>query len=159
MKTILKVVLWFLIIGTLGLVALILTSAMVDTAEKPLFVQKLLNFDFWLNVFFFWGYALFAIALIASVVAFVFNIISNPSSLVKTVIGLVIVIAVAGLPAIWVHYHAPQPVPNSAGGFFENPLELKIAEAGLYVTYIVASIAGLALLYTIVSGIVRKIIK
>ena len=156
MKTAFKIVLWSLIVVTLGLVVFTVTAAMSVTPDKPE-MQKL--FDLSLDLTFFWGYALFAAALVAAIIAFSFNIISHPSGLVKTLIGLVIAAAVVGSSVGIVLSHDILPVPNSAGGVFDSKFELSIAEIGLYVTYVVAAIAILVVVYDILSGMVRRFIK
>ena len=156
MKTAFKIVLGFLIAATLGLVAFTVATAVQVSPEKPE-MQKL--FDLSLDLTFYWGYALFATAIVAAIVAFLFNIISHPSGLVKTLLGLVLAGIVVGVPVGFVLSHDILPVPNSAGGVFDNPFELKISEAGLYVTYLVAAIAVLVVVFDLLSGLVRKIIK
>jgi hypothetical protein len=156
MKTAFKIVLGFLIAATLGLVAFTVATAVQVSPEKPE-MQKL--FDLSLDLTFYWGYALFATALVAAIVAFLFNIISHPSGLVKTLLGLVLAGVVVGVPVGFVLSHDILPVPNSAGGVFDNPFELSIAEIGLYVTYLVAAIAVLVVVFDLLSGLVRKIIK
>ena len=156
MKTAFKIVLGFLIAATLGLVAFTVATAVQVSPEKPE-MQKL--FDLSLDLTFYWGYALFATALVAAIVAFLFNIISHPSGLVKTLLGLVLAGVVVGVPVGFVLSHDILPVPNSAGGVFDNPFELSITELGLYVTYLVAAIAVLVVVFDLLSGLVRKIIK
>ena len=156
MKTALKIVLWLLIAGTAVLTAFTVATALMATPEKPE-MQKL--FDLSLELTFYWGYALFAIAIISAIIAFFFNIISHPSGLVKTLIGIVIVVLVVGSAVAWVKFHEIAPVPNSAGGVFDNPFELQISEIGLYVTYAVAAIAILVVVYDMLSGLVRRFIK
>ena len=156
MKTAFKIVLGFLIAATLGLVAFTVATAVQVSPEKPE-MQKL--FDLSLDLTFYWGYALFATAIVAAIVAFLFNIISHPSGLVKTLLGLVLAGAVVGASVGFVLSHDILPVPNSAGGVFDNPFELSIAEIGLYVTYLVAAIAVLVVVFDLLSGLVRKIIK
>ena len=48
-------------------------------------------------------------------------------------------------------------IPNSAGGVFDNPFELRISEIGIYVTYIVSAIAVLVVVFDVLSGLVRKV--
>ena len=159
MKTFFKIILWLLIIGTIGLTALTVASAMVDVSAQPEWLQKILNFDLLLNYIFYWGYALFATALVSAVISFLFNVISHPSGLVKTLLGLILVVAVVGSAYYFVGKSELLPVPNSAGGVFDNPFELKISSIGLYVTYIVAAFAIVVVAFDILSGLVRRIIK
>ena len=156
MKTAFKIVLGCLISVTLALVAFTVYTASQITPEKPQ-MQEL--FDLSLDLNFFWGYALFALAILGVVIAFFFNIVSHPSGLIKTLLGLVVVVAVVGTAFGLVLSHELLPVPNSAGGVFDNPFELKISAIGLYVTYIVAAIAILAVFVDMCGSVVRRFIK
>jgi hypothetical protein len=106
-----------------------------------------------------WGYALFALAIVGVVVAALVGAISNPAGLGKTLLGVVVVVAVVGTAFALALSHDATPVANSAGGAFENPFELRISEIGIYVTYIVAAIALLAVAVDLVSAVVRKFAK
>ena len=159
MKTFFKVLLWVLLIGTIVITSFVVASAVVDLTEKPEWVQKLLNFDRWLNWTFYWGYALFATVLVGAIVTFVFNIVNNPKRLLTTLYGLLIVGGIFGIAYYLVKSHDVVAVPNSAGGVFDNPSELFIAEIGIYLTYIVAGIAGLAVIISLLSGVIRKFAK
>ena len=156
MKTVLKILFWFLIAGTVALTAFTVATAMLATPEKPE-MQKL--FDLSLNLIFYWGYALFATVIVSAIIAFFFNIISHPSKLLKTGVGIGVVILVVGSIVAWVISHEIAPVPNSAGGVFDNRFELQISEIGLYLTYAVAAIAILVVVYDMFSGLVRRFIK
>jgi hypothetical protein len=156
MKTVLKIVFWFLIAGTVALTAFTVATAMLATPEKPE-MQKL--FDLSLNLTFYWGYALFATVIVSAIIAFFFNIITHPSTWLKTLLGIGIVGLVVGSIVAWVLSHEIAPVPNSAGGVFDNSFELQISETGLYLTYAVAAIAILVVVYDMFSGLVRRFIK
>lgn len=156
MKTALKIVLWCMIVLTLGLVGFAVVTAGLITPEKPE-MQEL--FDLSLNVIFYWGYALFALAIIGAIVAFLLNVITHPSGLLKTLIGVVVVVAIVGSLVGFVFNSEIAPIRNSAGGVFDNLFELRIAELGLYVTYTVAAIAVLVVIFDMCSGLVRRFIK
>ncbi|MBQ5647730.1 MAG: hypothetical protein IIV16_01245 [Alistipes sp.] len=156
MKIVLKVLLWVLIAITVGLLGSTFYFGMQDFVEKP---EMEKYFDMAINYDLYWGYALFGFAFVAAIIAFLFNVVSHPSGLVKTLIGLVLAGVVVGVPVFFVWGHEVLPVPNSAGGVFDNPKELRIAEAGLFVTYIVAAITAVVVVYDICSGLVRRIIK
>ena len=144
MKTVLKALLWVLI----GLTVLSAIWAVQSGGS-----------DVAISVALYWGYALLGLAAISAIVAFIFNVISHPTGLGKTLIGLGLVLVVVGIPVIVVLNRELLPVANSAGGVFDNPFELGIAEVGLLVTYIVAAIAALVVVFDICNGLVRKVVK
>lgn len=156
MKIAFKVVLVCLLIVTVGLLGFAV-AANVMTGNNP---EMQRYFDLALNLNFYWGYALFAIALLATCTAFLFNVITNPAGLGKLALGLVVVAAVVGAPAVFVwKYREILPVPNSAGGVFDDAFVLKIAETGLFITYVVAGLAVAAVVIYGLNGLIRKIVK
>ena len=92
-----------------------------------------------------WAYVLLGVAVVLTIVFPVLNIINNPQGTKRSMIGLAIVVVVLGLAFM---LGSDVPVPNSAGGQFDDPLLLKLSDTGLYATYaamvaaIVAAVAG-----------------
>ncbi len=144
MKTVLKVLLWVLIGITAGLVGWAVYTGGSDEAISYNLI---------------WGYGLLALAVVGVLCAALVDTFTHPAGLVKTLLGLVIVVAVVGTSVGLVLSHDILPVPNSAGGVFDNPFELRISEIGIYVTYIVSAIAILVVVYDVLSGLVRRVIK
>ena len=144
MKTVLKVLLWVLIGITAGLVGWAVYQGGADEAIG----YNLL-----------WAYGLLVLAVVGVIVAALIDTFTHPAGLIKTLLGVVIVVAVVGTSVGLVLSNAPVPVPNSAGGVFDNPFELRISEIGIYVTYIVAAIAILVVVFDVLSGLVRKVLK
>ncbi|MBR6656252.1 MAG: hypothetical protein IKL20_06595 [Alistipes sp.] len=144
MKTVLKTLLWVLI----GVTALLAAWAVQSGGS-----------DLAISVSLYWGYLLLGSAVVAAIAAFISNVISHPAGLGKTLVGLGLVLVVVGVPVVWVLNRDILPVPNSAGGVFDNPFELRIAEIGLFVTYIVAVIAVLVVVFDVCNGLVRKVVK
>lgn len=144
MKTVLKVLLWVLIGITLGLVGWTVYTGGSEEA---------------ININLIWGYALLAFAVVGVLCAALIDTVTHPAGLVKTLLGIVVVVAVVGTSVGLVLSNNIVTVPNSAGGVFDNPFELRISEIGIYVTYIVSAIAILVVVYDVVSGLVRKVLK
>ena len=144
MKTALKIVLGCLLGITLALVGWAVYEGGSDLS---------------ISVNLLWGYGLLGLAILGVLCAALVDTISHPAGLGKTLLGLVVVVAVVGAALALVLTHDATPVANSAGGSFDNPFELRIAELGIYVTYIVAVIALLAVVVDMLSGVVRKMIK
>ena len=99
-----------------------------------------------------WMYAIVAIGLIAALISPVKNLFSSGKAALSTLIGLVVAaVVVFGCYAI----SSDVPVPNSAGGFFEDAFDLKFTDTMLYLTYLV----GGASIVAILAGEIRNAIK
>lgn len=99
-----------------------------------------------------WMYAIVIIGIIAALISPVKNLFTTPKAAVKALVGLVVAAAViGGCYAL----SSATPVPNSAGGFFENVFDLRFTDTMLYLTYLVGGISILAILV----GEVRNAIK
>lgn len=90
-----------------------------------------------------WLYGIVAIGIVAALLSPIKNMITNPKAALKTLIGLVVAVAViGGCYAL----SSAAPVPNSAGGFFENAFELKFTDTVLYLAYLVLGVSVLSIL-------------
>lgn len=99
-----------------------------------------------------WMYGIVIIGIIAALISPIKNMITNPKSALKTLIGLVVAAAIIG--GCFALSNAT-PVPNSAGGFFEDVFELRFTDTILYIAYL--ALGGCVL--SILAGIVRNAIK
>ena len=144
MKTVLKVLLWVLIALTLGLVCWTVYAGGADAVIS----YNLL-----------WAYGLLALAVLGVICAAIVDTFAHPAGLMKTLITVVIVGGVIGGVVALVMNKDLTPVANSAGGVFDDKFELSVAEAGIYITYIVAAIAGVVVVFDLLMGLVRKVIK
>ena len=99
-----------------------------------------------------WLYGIVAIGIVAALLSPIKNMITNPKAALKTLIGLVVAVAViGGCYAL----SSAAPVPNSAGGFFENAFELQFTDTVIFLTYLVAGVSILSILV----GEIRNAIK
>ena len=99
-----------------------------------------------------WTYAIVGIGLIAALISPVKNLFTTPKAAIKALVGLVVAAAViGGCYAL----SSAAPVPNSAGGFFEDVFDLKFTDTVLYLTYLVAGVSLLSILV----GEIRNAIK
>ena len=99
-----------------------------------------------------WMYGIVIIGVIAALISPVKNLFTSPKSALTTLVGLVVAALVIG--GCWMISSAA-PVPNSAGGFFEDVFDLKFTDTILYVTYLVGGISILSILV----GEIRNAIK
>ena len=99
-----------------------------------------------------WMYAIVIIGVVAALISPVKNLFTSPKAALTTLVGLVVAAAVVGgCYAL----SSAAPVPNSAGGYFENVFDLRFTDTMLYVTYLVGGVSILA----IVVGEIRNAIK
>ncbi len=151
MKTALKVVLWSLIGITLVLIAFTTIAGANPEMEKA--------FDVAINLDLYWAYTLLVVAVLGVLGAAVVGTINHPTGLRKTLIAFGSVAVVIGASVILVLTGDVPVITNSAGVVLDDTTGLRISEIGIYVTYTVAAIAVLVVLYDVVSGFVRRMSK
>lgn len=99
-----------------------------------------------------WMYGIVGIGIVAALASPVKNLFTTPKAALKALVGLVVAAAViGGCYAL----SSAAPVPNSAGGFFEDAFELKFTDTVIYLTYLVAGVSILSILV----GEIRNAIK
>jgi hypothetical protein len=99
-----------------------------------------------------WTFAIVCIGLVAALISPVKNLFTSPKAAIGALVGLVVAAAVIfGCYAL----SSATPVPNSAGGFFEDVFELKFTDTVIYLTYLVAGVSILSILV----GEIRNAIK
>ncbi len=99
-----------------------------------------------------WMYGIVIIGIIAALISPIKNLFTSPKAAIKALVGLVVAAAViGGCYAL----SSAAPVPNSAGGFFENAFDLKFTDTMLYLTYLVGGTSILVILV----GEIRNAIK
>ncbi len=97
-----------------------------------------------------WGYILLAAAVLAVVYCAVKGMIKNPAGIKKAVASIAIIIVVVGISLGIALSHKGLAIPNSAGGFFDDPFVLVLTESSIIVTYV-------ALVATILAAIFSEI--
>lgn len=99
-----------------------------------------------------WMYGIVGIGIVAALASPVKNLFTTPKAAIKALVGLVVAAAViGGCYAL----SSAAPVPNSAGGFFEDAFELRFTDTVIYLTYLVAGVSILSIL----AGEIRNAIK
>ena len=99
-----------------------------------------------------WMYGIVGIGIVAALASPVKNLFTSPKAAIKALVGLVVAAAViGGCYAL----SSAAPVPNSAGGFFEDAFELRFTDTVIYLTYLVAGVSILSIL----AGEIRNAIK
>ena len=156
MKTALKVVLWSLIGITVGLIGFTTYFGMQDFVQKPEMEER---FNILINLDLYWAYALVVVAVLGIIGAALVGTISHPTGLRKTLIAIGIVAVVVGSSVALVLTSDVPVITNSAGVVLDDTTGLRISEIGIYVAYIVAALTLVAVLYDLVSGLVRRISK
>ena len=97
-------------------------------------------------------YAIVGIGIVCALISPIKNLFSSPKAAITALVGLVVAAGVVfGCYAL----SSAEPVPNSAGGFFENAFELKFTDTVIFLTYLVAGVSILSILV----GEIRNAIK
>ena len=104
------------------------------------------------NLVLFWGYALIIVIVVATVMAALLNILSNPKKAIKFLItlGLVAVVAVLAFVISGNEYSTTQLVKLKI-----TETTSRIVGAGLIITYLLGIVALLSIVYATVSSIFK----
>jgi hypothetical protein len=103
----------------------------------------------WMMMF---TYAIVGIGIVCALISPIKNLFSSPKAALKALIGLVVAAAVVfGCYTL----ASAEPVPNAAGGFFENAFDLKFTDTMIYLVYLIGGVSILAIL----AGEIRNAIK
>lgn len=94
-----------------------------------------------------WGFALLVAAVALIVLLPLVNMIKNPKGAMRSMVGLAIVVV---LFVLFYALGSGEAVPKSAGGFFEDVVQNKLSDAGLFMTY--AAMAG-----TIIAAVLGEV--
>lgn len=99
-----------------------------------------------------WAYILMALAIGITVVLPLINLVKDPQGALRSLLGLAVIVVVLGIAFA---ISSEEPVINSAGGFFENSMELKLSDTGLFTTYA----AMVAAIVVVIGGEIRNSFK
>lgn len=102
-----------------------------------------------------WGYVLLVGAVVSVLWAALRSLIADPAGVKKTLLAVALVVVIVGAALGVALSHDGLVIPNSAGGVFDNPVELVISEVGILVTYVVAAATLLVTLYAEVRNLVK----
>lgn len=92
----------------------------------------------------YWMYFMLAITIACALLFPLLNLVKDPKSAMRSMIGLLIVAVV-----FFIAYSASDTTPVvTPGNVFDNPTELKLSDTGLYTTYVVFGAAILSVLFT-----------
>lgn len=97
-------------------------------------------------------YAIVAIGVVCALISPIKNLFSSPKAALKALVGLVVAAAIiGGCYAL----SSAAPVPNSAGGFFEDAFDLKFTDTALFLAYLALGVSVLSIL----AGEIRNALK
>ncbi len=102
-----------------------------------------------------WGYVLLVAAALSVVYCAVKGMIKNPAGIKKAVASIAIIIVVVGIALGIALSHKGLAIPNSAGGFFDDPFELVITESSIIVTYVAFVATVLAAIFSEIRNAVK----
>lgn len=102
-----------------------------------------------------WGYVLLVAAALSVVYCAVKGMIKNPAGIKKAVASIAIIIVVVGIALGIALSHKGLAIPNSAGGFFDDPFELVVTESSIIVTYVAFVATVLAAVFSEIRNAVK----
>ena len=102
-----------------------------------------------------WGYVLLVGAVVSVLWAALRSLIADPAGVKKTLLAVALVVVIVGAALGVALSHDGLVIPNSAGGVFDDPLELVVSEVGILVTYVVAAATLLVTLYAEVRNLLK----
>ncbi|MBQ7856659.1 MAG: hypothetical protein IJ348_06045 [Alistipes sp.] len=140
MKKILNILMITLFAVTLGLVGWAVVSGGAEVAIS------------WNLI---WGYVLLVGAVVSVLWAALRSLIADPAGVKKTLLAVALVVVIVGAALGVALSHDGLVIPNSAGGVFDDPLELVVSEVGILVTYVVAAATLLVTLYAEVRNLLK----
>ena len=138
MKKVLNILLGVLMLITVALLGYAITSTHpVNPAEYDASVSMCL----------YWGYLLFAAAIVAAILCAVVGMVKNPSGIKSTVLSLVLVVVVVGVSYVIASGHDVKIVDLQNNGFFGQG-ETVITETSVLVTYVAMAAAFVTAIVT-----------
>ncbi len=91
-----------------------------------------------------WMYVLLGLSVASAILAPLFSIARNPKSAVRSIIGLVVIVLVA---IIAYNLSSDEPV-QAATKIYDDPMELRLSDMGLFTTYVVFACAIISIVVT-----------
>ncbi len=139
------------------------TSGMADTAQAPPVVEKVtppavqaepVHFTFFERLVYNktdiglgWAYILALLTAIAAIVFPMINMFSNPSTMIRALIILVVVAVIIG-GAYMLGSNVPLNIPGYTGTANSDPQTLKLVDMGLLSTYFIFGLTLLSIVYS-----------
>jgi hypothetical protein len=105
-----------------------------------------------LDAVLYWSYGLLGATVLGVIVFPLINLVKNPKGAMRSLFGLALLVAVL---LIGFALSSAEPVVTAANHVFDNVLELRLSDVGLYTAYIVFA----ASILTIVVTEIIKVIK
>lgn len=109
-----------------------------------LFTLFFMNEDAAAGIMLTWAYILLGLTVVVTLLMPLINLAKNPKGAVRSLVGLAIVVVVLG---VCYAMSSDAPIVNSAGGYFDNPAELKLSDTGLYAAYFAMAATILVVIY------------
>lgn len=142
MKKVLNILLGVLLLITAALAVFAMVS---NHPENPAEYDAAVSMSLW------WGYLLFAAAIVAAIVCAVWGMVKNPAGIKGTVLSLVLIVVIVGVSYFLSASHDVQIVDLQNNGFFSHG-ETVITETSVLVTYVAMAAAFVTAIATEIWG-------
>lgn len=149
-----KYISYLLLILGVAVFAYFIIASILYPEPSPVYPVGSVGAAMGVDVMLYYAYIIFAAALIIAVIFPIINILSNPKGAMRTLIGLVAMIVIFGVGYL---LSSDAPVPNPAeNGYFDNPVELRLTDVGLYAGYIMLAASFLVIIWGEIRNAFKK---
>ena len=132
-------------------VLLLITAALAVFARAAHHPENPADYDAAVSMSLWWGYLLFAAAIVAAIACAVWGMVKNPAGIKGTVLSLVLIVVIVGVSYLISASHDVQIVDLQNNGFFSRG-ETVITETSVLVTYVAMAAAFVTAVATEIWG-------
>ncbi|MDE6865138.1 MAG: hypothetical protein K2M66_00195 [Alistipes sp.] len=132
-------------------VLLLITAALAVFAMAANHPENPAEYDAAVSMSLWWGYLLFAAAIVAAIACAVWGMVKNPAGIKGTVLSLVLIVVIVGVSYLISASHDVQIVDLQNNGFFSRG-ETVITETSVLVTYVAMAAAFVTAVATEIWG-------
>lgn len=105
-----------------------------------------------LDAVLYWSYGLVGATILGAVIFPLVNLIKNPKGAMRSLLGLALLVIVL---CIGFALSSAEPVVTAANHVFDNVLELRLSDVGLYTIYIVFAASILTIVVTEIVNVIK----
>ena len=105
-----------------------------------------------LDAVLYWSYGLVGATILGAIIFPLVNLIKNPKGAMRSLLGLALVVVVL---CVGFALSSAEPVVTAANHVFDNVLELRLSDVGLYTIYIVFAASILTIVVTEIVNVIK----
>ena len=105
-----------------------------------------------LDAVLYWSYGLVGATILGAIIFPLVNLIKNPKGAMRSLLGLALLVVVL---CVGFALSSAEPVVTAANHVFDNVLELRLSDVGLYTIYIVFAASILTIVVTEIVNVIK----